>query len=197
MRSEIWPRLQQEIAEGIQPAPHNHDFSKPWGTIISGTRFGVVAGLKADWWREREICLERGQHSRPGSRSEVPVGEGAEPPPLPSFARVGQQAEGWGSGGEPKAPPPRPKAKPQPRGPKGGGKGQRNVGATGLPLARKGPCWHCGGAHLREQCAKWIQAGRPDGKAKGKGAANKTPAGETQGQGEAAGKASRKKRKAS
>ena len=35
MRSEIWPRLQQEIAEGIQPAPHNHDFSKPWGTIIS------------------------------------------------------------------------------------------------------------------------------------------------------------------
>ena len=196
MRAEMWPRLQQEIADGSLAAPLNHNLAHPWGTIIAATRFGYSLGLKADWWREREIALERGQQSRPGAKLPAPLGEAAEPPPLPAFSRVGQQAQGWGSGGEVESMP-KAKAKAQPwQAAKGRGKGKRDVGSSGLPVAKKGPCWHCGGAHMRESCNKWIQEGRPDSKGGGKGGN-----GETRGQGEAAGrskKAARKsKRKAS
>ena len=193
MRSEIWPRLQQELADGTLDAPTGHDFARPWGTIIASTRFGYLSGLRADWWREREIVLERGQSSRPGGRSQAPLGDGIEPPPLPSFSRVGQQADGWGSGAEAKDRP-QPKAKPAPKPQQGKGQGKtaRTVGNTGLLVMKKGPCWFCGGAHFREQCHKWIAAGRPD-KGQGKGQ-NK---GETQGAGGAESKQSKnKKRKA-
>ena len=45
MRAEMWPRLQQEIADGTLIAPQNHDFTRPWGTIISASRvFGFRWG---------------------------------------------------------------------------------------------------------------------------------------------------------
>ena len=87
MRAEQWDRLRQEIEDGEVAPPLGYLSENPWMSIISATRFGYLAGPRADWWREREVLLERGSRSRPNK------GTGGlnalAPPPFP----------GWGTGG--------------------------------------------------------------------------------------------------
>ena len=84
MRAEQWSRLHQEILDGSKPRPGGFKEDQPWGAVISESRFGYLQGPMADWWREREVQLERGQG---GKLRSVPLG-GAVQPSLPSFSSV-------------------------------------------------------------------------------------------------------------
>ena len=43
-RSEIWPRLYEEISEGVTAPPRCHDPANPWGSIIAESRFDYFQG---------------------------------------------------------------------------------------------------------------------------------------------------------
>ena len=58
-RSEVWPRLYEEITEGTREAPRNYHTGNPWGSIIAESRFDYLQGPLADYWRRKEIQLER------------------------------------------------------------------------------------------------------------------------------------------
>ena len=177
LRSEIWPRLYQEIQEGVKPAPRNFDANKPWGSIIAESRFDYLQGSLADHWRRQEVKLERALRNKPGGKSLGGAPVGAAPPPLPGHqASVGKPvASGWGSGrapGTPSAPGQGKKAKQRAKAAagkahaypqanpqtKGKGKGKRR----GPPDNYEG-CFFCKSkTHFLRDCTAWIAAGKPD-----------------------------------
>ena len=44
VRSEIWPRLYEEITEGVRDPPRGYDAANPWGSIIAESRFDYLHG---------------------------------------------------------------------------------------------------------------------------------------------------------
>ena len=178
VRSEIWPRLHQEILEGARPEPRFFDRTKPWGTIIAESRFDYLQGPLADYWRRQEVKLERGSRNKPAVRNLGAAPGAAVPPPLPAHQGAGSSRDaGWGSGGAVNQPgklgaAAKKKARkqrqqqtfnnqrPQPQQHKGKGKGN--------PEKRKMPenyagCHYCKDkTHFVRDCPKWISAGRPE-----------------------------------
>ena len=93
LRSERLGRLYQEVVEGSVTLPTGMSMDKfiaqPWGVLLNECRFSYLQGPLADWWREREVALERGGRSRPGASKTgaAPLGDGSpDAPPLPSFS---------------------------------------------------------------------------------------------------------------
>ena len=179
MRSELWPRLYEEITEGTRPAPRNFDPENPWGCIISESRFDYLQGPLADHWRRKEVQLERAARNKPNAKNlgEAPGSSPAPKPPSHQQA-VGVAAPGWGSGTVARAPcqstpagwgkkhrrrqgaaqakfAARPKAQDQN---KGKGKGKRK--GNELPANFAG-CYFCKGPHFLKDCPAWVAAGKP------------------------------------
>ena len=90
MRAEWWKRLHQEILEGSKTRPASFNEDKPWGMIIMETRFGYLQGPIADWWRDRELQLERGQRGKPTAAA---IG-GSPMPSLPSHSSPVERQSG-------------------------------------------------------------------------------------------------------
>ena len=185
MRAEWWGRIHQEILDGTRPRLAGFLEEKPWGVIIMESRYGYLQGPMADWWREREIQLERALKGKPTAAA---IG-GSPLPSLPSFsAPAERQANGpkWGSAAQ-SQPQPGPtkgqkkrqkqqqrqnQQQPQPQQQqqwnwkgKGGGKGGKgNKGGRGaktIPANYSG-CHHCGSkSHFLADCPSWISAGKP------------------------------------
>ena len=181
VRSEIWPRLYEEITEGVRDPPRGYDAANPWGSIIAESRFDYLQGPLGDYWRRKEVQLERAARVKPSGRNlgEAP---GAMPAPkLPGHLNAtGAASSGWGSGGAQPRQPGTPSApgqgkkaarnarraaaagkaaaKAQPEN-KGKGKGKRKTNA--LPENFAG-CFYCKGNHFLRDCTKWIAAGKPE-----------------------------------
>ena len=81
MRSELWPRLHEEISQGVKPEPKGYDRARPWGSIIAESRYDYLQGPMADHWRRKEIMLERASKIKPANKNlgEAP-GSSAAPP---------------------------------------------------------------------------------------------------------------------
>ena len=81
MRCEQWNQLYQELA-AAPPGQSSASFlTSPWNYIISSTRSDYLAGPRADWWRGREIILERAIRSKPLPN----IHDSVVPPGLPSW----------------------------------------------------------------------------------------------------------------
>ena len=158
MRCEQWNRLRQEIMDGDENMPAGWRSDAPWASIISATRSNFLAGPRADWWREREILLERALSSKPlssqGPRSGVispafPSAQGTAV--IPELGGTTDDIRSSASADRNKAKKEKKRAKAQakktawaPASSGGGGK------ATGKGI---GPCHRCGKmGHLKRNC---------------------------------------------
>ena len=108
MRSELWPRLYEEIIDGTRPEPRGFNRNQPWGTIMSESRFDYLQGPLADHWRRKEVQLERAARVKPAAKSigEAPGATSAPPPPSHQTA-LGVVSPGWGSGRASRNPAPK------------------------------------------------------------------------------------------
>ena len=179
MRCEQWDRLRQEIEDGdvLPPPGYNPEF--PWLAIISATRFGYLAGPRADWWRERETLLERATRIKP--TKAIGGLNALAPPPFPGGGSGGVDTEdfrlvkqsggaasssGGGAGSNGGGGGPGKNAnKNRKRKDKKAAAVMKGAGKGGKPSGKQiGPCHTCGEyGHLKKDC--------PKGKA-----ADKTPA---------------------
>ena len=182
MRSELWPRLYEEITQGVKPEPKNFNRDSPWGSIIAESRYDYLQGPLADHWRRKEIMLERAAKVKPSNRNlgEAPGTTAAPPPPSHQIA-LGTVVPSWGSGGQPQPKQPgqgrRAKARAAVAKAKaaasnngwnngwnnkgrGKGKGKNKRKGNELPTNFTG-CHYCKGPHFLKDCPKWVAAGRP------------------------------------
>ena len=186
MRSERWDRLLQEITDGTVATPHGFNPERPWGTIISETRFGYLHGPLADWWREQEVQMERStgtsrqapvlsaENLMPNLPSfSSPAERQAEPPRWGSAAESGQtqtkaqkkrekdkaKKQQWAQNSRPQAPRfQAPPAQPKVQQPHLTPKAGKAKG-KGKNLT----CFYCGvPGHTFNQCTKWHNDGKPD-----------------------------------
>ena len=156
VRAERWSRLYQEVLEGTMCPPTGVSLEQfkqkmPWGMLLAEMRFGYLQGPLADWWREREVSLERGIRQKPGAVNvgAAPLGAAVVPPPLPGHQ--GHQQGQQNNGGEAN---PHIQRKPRQRNPTPKQYGGYGAGSKGA----KGKGHFC--SHWSE-LALWFEARRP------------------------------------